>query len=156
MADLSQRRRIRELDEKNNENLQRKKQLIDFQLQKISDNADKIGALKDIELKYIQPDPNQPRKTFKNLESLAQSIRKKGIMQPIIVMTSNNKQGCYNIIAGERRYRAAKMAGLFKIPCIIRHETDKNILILQLLENDQREKVSPFEEADALVNLIEK
>ena len=77
------------------------------------------------------------------------------MIQPIIV-TPKNAQNKHTIIAGERRYLASKEAGLTTIPCVVRSaDSDANILLLQLLENDQREDVSPFEEADALKELVE-
>jgi len=103
----------------------------------------------------LRPDPNQPRKHFKNIDTLAKSIKSKGIIQPIIV-TGKQSDGHYQIIAGERRYRAAIQAKLDTVPCIVRDESDTDVLIIQLLENDQRERVSPFEEADALSQLIDQ
>ena len=133
----------------------KKDELLDLQLQALDEKAEKTRQLKDIALGMLLPDPNQPRKRFKNIESLAESIKQKGIIQPIIV-TPKKEDGFFHIIAGERRFRAAKLAGLGTIPCIVRNEVDSDILILQLLENEQREKVSPFEEADALMELIKR
>ncbi|MGQ4001466.1 ParB/RepB/Spo0J family partition protein [Francisellaceae bacterium CB299] len=126
-----------------------------MQLQELNEQASKVGKLYELALSIVKPDANQPRKTFKNIESLAESIKENGVIQPIIV-TSKKDDGTHHIIAGERRYLASKQIGLTTIPCIVREEeTDASILLLQLLENDQREGVSPFEEADALRELID-
>ena len=126
-----------------------------MQLQELNKQASKVGQLFELPLSIIKPDINQPRKTFKNIDALAKSIEENGIIQPIIV-TAKKKDSIHHIIAGERRYLASLKAGLTTIPCIVRQEeSDASIILLQLLENDQRENVSPFEEADALKDLIE-
>lgn len=132
---------------------EKKDELLALKLQQLDDQARSAGNLQMLPLGNVQPDPNQPRKQFRNIDTLANSIREKGIIQPIIV-TPKNDQGVYTVIAGERRFRAATEAGLKAIPSIIRDETDANVVILQLLENDQREDVSPLEESDSLVRLI--
>ncbi|MED7788752.1 ParB/RepB/Spo0J family partition protein [Francisella sp. 19X1-34] len=125
-----------------------------MQLQELNEQASKVGQLFELPLNIVQPDKDQPRKTFKNIASLAKSIKENGVIQPIIV-TTKKEDGLHYIIAGERRYLASKEAGLTTIPCIVRQEeSDASIVLLQLLENDQRESVSPFEEADALKDLI--
>lgn len=103
----------------------------------------------------IDNNPNQPRQNFddQKLEELAQSIRVHGIMQPIIVSKEN---GRYLIIAGERRFRAAKKAGLKEIPVIVRELEDRDKLELALIENVQREDLNPIEQARALKTLTEK
>lgn len=126
-----------------------------MQLQELNEQVSKVGKLHELALSIVTPDVNQPRKVFKNIESLAASIKENGVVQPIIV-TAKKADGTHHIIAGERRYLASKQAKQATIPCIIREEeTDASILLLQLLENDQREGVSPFEEADALRELID-
>ena len=154
---LANRKRTSELSKVGKAVTEEKKdELLAIRLQQMNQKAESAGQLKDIVLNELLPDPNQPRKIFKNIDMLAQSIQEKGIIQPIIV-TPKKADGFYHIIAGERRFRAAKQAKLSVIPCILRDESDdSDILILQLLENEQREKVSPFEEADALVELISK
>lgn len=132
---------------------EKKDELLALKLQQLDDQARSAGNLQMLPLGNVQPDPNQPRKQFRNIDTLANSIREKGIIQPIIVSPKNDK-GVYTVIAGERRFRAAHEAGLTAIPSIIRDETDANVVILQLLENDQREDVSPMEESDSLVRLI--
>jgi ParB family chromosome partitioning protein len=131
----------------------KKDELLALKLQEINNEAEATGSLQQLPVSLLMPDPNQPRKTFHNIETLSASIREKGIIQPIIVKT-RNVEGHYPIIAGERRFRAAKQAGLNTVPCIVRDENDANIVILQLLENNQRDDVSPLEESDALMKLI--
>ncbi len=107
----------------------------------------------EVDLLLIDNDPNQPRKTFdpEKLKELAQSVAVHGIMQPILVY---EKEGRYQIVAGERRFRAAKLAGLKQVPVLIRQFTDKEILELSLIENIQREDLNPIEQAAALNQLV--
>ncbi len=150
------RKRTSELDGSHHDTMteMKKDELLAMKLAEINEDAKSSGTLQSLPLDKIKPDPNQPRKTFRNIDALAASIREQGIIQPIIV-TPRQPDGCYRIIAGERRYLAAKQAEMNTIPCIIRDADDANIVILQLLENDQRESVSPMEEAEALLKLIE-
>jgi ParB family transcriptional regulator, chromosome partitioning protein len=150
---LVNRKRIGDLTVEPTQADSKKEELLALKISQLNKKAVKAGRRIDIEIHKIMPDPNQPRKVFTNIDSLANSIQAQGIIQPIIVREEDDA-GMYHIIAGERRYRAAKQIGLLHLPCIIREEKDADILILQLLENDQREKVSPFEEADALAELI--
>ncbi len=128
-------------------------ELLSLKLNAINAEAMRTGDYKELLLTQIRPDPHQPRKTFLNLEGLAESIKLHGVIQPIIV-TRESQNGCHQIIAGERRFHAAKQAGLHSIPCILREGSEVNILLLQLLENDQREDVSPVEEATAIAHLV--
>lgn len=149
------RKRLSDLTEENTAITEQKKdELLALKLDQINSEAKSAGNLQMLPIELLCPDPNQPRKLFRNIESLAKSIEEKGIIQPIIV-SPKNKDGAYMIIAGERRYRAALLAKIPSLPCIIRQETDANVLILQLLENDQRENVSPLEESEALSRLID-
>lgn len=109
-------------------------------------------ALVDIDL--LCPNPNQPRQRFtpEALEELAASIRENGIIQPIVV---RRKEDLYEIIAGERRWRAAQLAELLKVPVVIMEVADDRMLELALLENIQRENLNPVEEAQAYHLLIE-
>lgn len=102
----------------------------------------------EISLNELRPNPYQPRKIFdeETLNELASSIKEHGVFQPIIVKKSIKG---YDIIAGERRFRASKMAGLEKIPAIIRNFTDEQMMEIALLENLQREDLSAIEEANA-------
>lgn len=111
--------------------------------------------IKDIDINTIYPNPYQPRKTFTqaNLEELAQSIKEYGIIQPIVVRKVGNN---YELVAGERRFRASQLAGLNKIPAIIKDLTDKEIAEIALIENLQRENLSFFEEAEGYAKLIQE
>lgn len=112
------------------------------------------GSVSMLRVSDIEPNPLQPRKTFDNeaLGQLADSISRHGLLQPIAVRT--NECGFYRIIAGERRWRAAKMAGLIEIPAIIYDMDDKKAAELALIENLQREDLNPIEEALAFRALI--
>lgn len=109
-----------------------------------------------LDINQIVPLKNQPRNNFDkdSLDDLAQSIRTYGILQPIIVSVDKNDQ--VTIIAGERRWRAAKIAGLDKVPCIVRELYDHSKLELALIENIQREALSALEEANSFKQLIEE
>ncbi len=132
---------------------EKKDELLALKLQSLHETAHQSGSLQQIPIDLVVPDPEQPRKMFRQIDSLAASIQQKGIIQPIVVK-AKNQHGHYIIIVGERRFQAAKQAGMTTVPCIIRDEDDANTLILQLLENDQRESVSPLEESDALAKLV--
>ena len=108
----------------------------------------------ELDIKDLRPNPYQPRTVFneEHLQELASSIKEHGVFQPIIVKKSIKG---YDIIAGERRYRASKMAGLTKIPAIIRTFTDGQMMEIALLENLQRENLSPIEEAKAYQSMID-
>ncbi|MCA1951284.1 MAG: ParB/RepB/Spo0J family partition protein [Treponema sp.] len=108
-----------------------------------------------IPLEKLKANPNQPRKTFDegSLQELAASIREHGIIQPIIVEESPD--GSYIIVAGERRSRAARLAGLREIPAIIRNYSDERRLEVALIENVQRSDLNPIEEAQAYKRLME-
>jgi ParB family chromosome partitioning protein len=111
------------------------------------------GTLKHLPIEFIQPGKYQPRTDMRaeTLEELAQSIRAQGVMQPIVVrQLSANK---YEIIAGERRWRASQLAGLDKIPVIVKAVADDAAIAMALIENIQREDLSPIEEAVALKRL---
>jgi len=103
----------------------------------------------------ILPNPQQPRKHFsdKGINELSKSIAEKGLIQPIIVRKSENK---YQIIAGERRWRAAQKAGLKNIPIILKQVTDNELLEFALIENIQREDLNPIEEANAYETLANR
>lgn len=110
--------------------------------------------LLDLDIDLIEPNSEQPRTRFTeaNLEELAQSIRANGIVQPIIV----RRQGMrFQIVAGERRWRAAQRLGLPKVPAVVREVSDDKILELALIENIQRQELNPIEEARAYRNLID-
>ncbi|WP_028784469.1 ParB/RepB/Spo0J family partition protein [Thalassobacillus devorans] len=112
-------------------------------------------SIQEISVKQCRPNPYQPRKRFdsKAIQELQASIEEHGILQPLIVRKSIKG---YEIVVGERRYRAAKEAGLDKVPAIVRELTDKQMMELALLENLQREDLSPIEEAEAYKQLIDE
>ncbi len=114
------------------------------------------GDLKQILLSAIQPGKYQPRRNFteESLNELADSIRAQGVIQPIIVRTIAEDK--YEIIAGERRFRAAKLAELKTIPAIIKELPDEAVIAMALIENIQREDLNPIEEALALQRLIDE
>ena len=115
------------------------------------------GELKHLPIEYLQPGQYQPRKDMhpEQLEELAASIRSQGIMQPIIVrpISSVSKDTRYEIIAGERRWRAAQIAGLHEVPALVRQVPDEAAIAIALIENIQRENLNPMEEAVALHRL---
>jgi ParB family chromosome partitioning protein len=102
----------------------------------------------------ILPNPNQPRKRFDydELEGLAQSIRANGILQPLIVRELEN--GKYELVAGERRLRAARLVGMTKVPCVISDISETDSAVFAVLENLQRQDLDYFEEAEALATLV--
>ena len=110
----------------------------------------------ELDIDKIQPNPNQPRKNFDQeaLDDLACSIKIHGVIQPIVV--NRAEDGKYLIIAGERRYRASKIAGLKTIPSIIKNYTDKQIKEISIIENLQREDLNPIEAARAIKQLMEE
>lgn len=110
--------------------------------------------LLEIDLDLIEPNSEQPRTRFteKNLEELAQSIRANGVVQPIVVRRRGLK---YQLVAGERRWRAAQLAGLQKIPAMVKEVADEKLLELALIENIQRQELNAIEEAKAYKKLIE-
>jgi ParB family transcriptional regulator, chromosome partitioning protein len=125
------------------------------QSKNIKDNNNVFDYL-PIEL--IKPNPQQPRKSFnkKSLEQLASSIKDKGILQPIVVREVTGKQNTWQIIAGERRWRAAQIAGLHKIPVHIKNIKDDEASIVALIENIQREDLSVIDEAKGYKRVMEK
>jgi len=108
----------------------------------------------EIDIDLIDPNPQQPRDRFDaaNLEELSASIRANGIVQPIVVRPH---AGRYQIIAGERRWRASQQAGLHRIPAVVKEVPDEKMLELALIENIQRQELNPIEEANAYRRLIE-
>ncbi|MFL6215231.1 MAG: ParB/RepB/Spo0J family partition protein [Blastocatellia bacterium] len=110
--------------------------------------------LMDIDIDLLYPTEAQPRKHFKEekINELAESIKTNGVIQPIVARRDGER---FQIIAGERRWRAAQIAGLRKIPCIVRDITDENVLEISLIENIQREDLNPIEEATAYKRLVD-
>lgn len=114
------------------------------------------AAEKYVAVTSLAPSGYQPRSEFNQeaLESLSQSIREKGVLQPLLVR--EKADGSYEIIAGERRFRAAKMAGLTEVPVIVKHMNDQEVLEVALVENLLRENLSAIEEAEGLQRLIDE
>ena len=114
------------------------------------------SSISEVPVAQIKANPNQPRREFDPtaLEELAESIRQIGIIQPITVRQMED--GTYQIIAGERRWRASQMAGLLSVPAYIRTADDENMMQMALVENIQREDLNPIEIALAYQNLIER
>ena len=119
----------------------------------IIENANE-GDIKKIHIKDIRPNPYQPRKRFdqEKLQELSDSIKEHGLFQPIIVKKSIKG---YELIAGERRTKAAEMAGFTEIPAIVKDYNDQEMLEIAILENTQRENLNPIEEAEAYKQIIE-
>ena len=120
-----------------------------------TDKSDSISAIY-VPLSSISANPNQPRKSFdeESLKELSISIKEQGIIQPIIV--EEIVPGRYSIIAGERRFRAAKMAGINKVPVIIKSLNEMQRIQMSLIENIQRENLNPIEEASAYQYLMQR
>ncbi len=120
-----------------------------------SEDSKDSGGVTVVRLTEVEPNPTQPRKVFENepLEALAESIAQHGIIQPIVVRP---KDGMYMIVTGERRWRAARMAGLSEVPVIIIEADDRKAAELALVENLQRKDLNPVEEARAYADLIEE
>ena len=118
-------------------------------------NIKRSKTLSLIPIEKIQPNRNQPRKTFseEELTELKNSIESKGLLQPIIV---REKGGYYEIVAGERRWRAAQLAQLHEIPALIKELTDIEVLEIAIIENIQRSNLNPYEEALGYKQLLEK
>ena len=119
----------------------------------VESDQDKKGTIL-ISLNEIKNDNNQPRKSFDNdkIAELTESIKTHGIIQPLILRKSDD--GFYIIVAGERRWRAAKMAGLKEVPAIVMELSEKDVLEISLIENIQRQDLNPIEEASAYKKLL--
>jgi ParB family chromosome partitioning protein len=113
-------------------------------------------GLRHLPIELMHPNPNNPRKSFREdeLEDLARSIREKGLLQPLVVR--QREDGEYEIVAGERRWRASQRAGLHELPVLIRELTDGETLEIALIENIQRADLNPLEEARAYGQLLEQ
>lgn len=127
-------------------------ELIDESLDPTAAQDEKLSNLSNLQLSEIVANPDQPRRTFDEeaLEELAQSIKEHGVIQPIVVTPAGNN---YEIVAGERRFRAASRAGLQKIPALVRTLSDQHKLELSLIENLQRRDLNVLETATAYLKL---
>lgn len=117
------------------------------------------GSIKELPIEFLVPGAYQPRKIFnaEALETLAASIKSQGIIQPLVVReVLRNGEKKYEILAGERRWRASQIAELDKVPVILQSMTDQEALAVALIENIQREDLSPIEEAEAIARFIEE
>ena len=112
-------------------------------------------GVNEISINLIDPNPNQPRKMFDEeaLNELASSIKTHGVIQPIVV---NKNDGRYMVIAGERRWRASKIAGLDTIPCVVKNYTERQIKEISIIENLQREDLNPIEAARVIKQLMDE
>ena len=129
----------------------------EFENKSIFTDNDSNDKFKMVPVEFIEPGPWQPRKIFDKdeLESLAKSIKKQGVIQPIILKSKKYNKNEFFIIAGERRWRASQLAEIHEIPSIIRDDVDdKKIAELSLVENIQRSELNPIEEAEGYQSLI--
>ncbi len=120
-----------------------------------NDNPDSGNGIKKINISQIIPNPSQPRKNFKDedLKELSSSIKNQGLIQPIIIKPIKDDQ--YQIVAGERRWRACQLNGMHEVECVIKNLNDTNVLEAALIENIQREDLNVIEEANAYKGLID-
>ena len=116
------------------------------------------SGMLSVPIEFLEPSPLQPRKTFdrEDLESLIESVRKQGILQPILVREMAGTPGRYEIVAGERRWRAAQFAQLHEVPVIVKQLTDSGVLEVALVENVQRADLNPVEEAEGYRRLMDE
>ena len=114
------------------------------------------GSVVKLRLHDIEPNKNQPRQVFDDeaLSELADSIKEHGVLQPLIVRPLAD--GSYQLVAGERRWRASRLAGLTEVPVIVKTLTDSEVAVIALIENLQRENLNPIEEAEGISRLIEE
>ncbi len=116
------------------------------------------GPANAVPIERIRPNPNQPRRDFddKELQDLAASIREKGVIQPLILRPHPVDGDQYQIVAGERRWRAAQLAGIHELPAIVRELSDTEVLELAIIENIQRADLNPMEEAQGYRQLMDR
>lgn len=134
----------------------RQKQVSHDNNQQLVDDVGVKGILRDIDINALHPGKYQPRRDMDNnaLDELANSIRAQGIIQPLVIRETGHQK--YEIIAGERRWRAAKIVGLSNVPCLIKNVEDNAAIAIALIENIQRENLNAMEEAVALKRLLEE
>jgi ParB family chromosome partitioning protein len=120
--------------------------------------ADPAEGVRDLPIDLLERNPDQPRQHFSPVEiaELAESIRQKGVLQPILVRTSPRHTGYFEIVAGERRWRAAQQAGLITIPGMVRQIGEDEAFEIAIIENVQREDLNPMEEARAYRSLMDR
>ncbi|CAO3355903.1 ParB/RepB/Spo0J family partition protein [Azospirillum sp. 11R-A] len=119
---------------------------------------DKVRQSKQVPIEFVHPGKYQPRRKFDDeaIQGLVESIRDKGILQPLLVRRDAEDANSYELIAGERRWRAAQIAGLHEVPVIIRDLSDREALEIALIENIQRQDLTPLEEAEGYRRLMEE
>lgn len=119
---------------------------------------DKVRQSKQVPIEFVHPGKYQPRRKFDEeaISGLVESIRDKGILQPLLVRRDAEDANSYELIAGERRWRAAQIAGLHEVPVIIRDLSDREALEIALIENIQRQDLTPLEEAEGYRRLMEE
>ncbi|MHA1529490.1 MAG: ParB/RepB/Spo0J family partition protein, partial [Alphaproteobacteria bacterium] len=117
-----------------------------------------LGPAATVPIERLHSNPDQPRRDFPDTElnELAASIRQRGIIQPIVARPDPGRPGYYQIVAGERRWRAAQRAQLHEIPVVVREVDDRTVLELAIIENVQRSDLNPIEEANGYAQLIER
>ncbi len=120
--------------------------------------ASRDAGLQHLPVEYLRPSRFQPRRRFDDAQiaALAESIREKGVLQPLVVRRDQDAAGSYEIVTGERRWRAAQLAQLHQVPVIVGDFTDREALEIALVENVQREDLTPLEEAEGYQRLIDE
>ncbi len=121
-------------------------------------SLDKVRQTKQVPIEFLKPGPFQPRRLFDEeaINGLVESIKEKGILQPLLVRRDPADANTYQIICGERRWRAAQIAGLHELPIVLRDLGDREALEVSLIENIQRQDLSPLEEAEGYKRLLEE
>ncbi|RYG12699.1 MAG: ParB/RepB/Spo0J family partition protein, partial [Caulobacteraceae bacterium] len=124
----------------------------------VASDAPAPAGVQRVPIESLKPNPDQPRKTFRqeDLEELTASIRDKGVLQPILVRTHPGEDGVWQIIAGERRWRASQAARLTEVPIVIHEMDDVEVFEVAIVENVQRADLNPLEEAEAYRVLMER
>lgn len=134
--------------------------MADVAAEQPQDRSDNTSARSDrtVPIERVEPNPDQPRRLFESdkLEDLANSIREKGIIQPLIVRTHPEKENSFQIVAGERRWRAAQQANLHEVPVIVKEFDDVEVLEVAIIENIQRADLNPVDEAAGYRQLIDR
>jgi len=132
------------------------KSALQHAVENVTSESSGLDSLRSLPLDVISPGPFQPRSIFDadRLQELAESIRHQGVIQPVVVRARGGDH--YELIAGERRWRAAQIAGIEKIPAIVRQVPDEIAIAMALVENIQREDLNPIEEATALRQLVDE
>lgn len=123
-----------------------------------ANSKDKSGEVRTLPIEWVQPGAYQPRRRFDEeaIKGLSESIKERGVLQPLMVRPLAGEKDSYEIIAGERRWRAAQLVGLHEVPVIIRTMSDREAMEVGLIENIQRQDLSPLEEAEGYRRLIEE